>query len=63
MVLAIDIGNTNIVIGGFVSDELRFVARIATNASKTEDEYATKIHSILELHKVNDAKVKGAIVS
>ena len=38
MILAIDIGNTNIVLGGFVDDELTFVARIATNANKTEDE-------------------------
>ena len=47
MVLTVDIGNTNIVLGGFIGDELKFVARIATNASKTEDVYATKIKSIL----------------
>ena len=35
MILTIDIGNTNIVLGGFVDDELSFVARIATNAAKT----------------------------
>ena len=37
MVLTVDIGNTNIVLGGFVDDKLTFVARIATNANKTED--------------------------
>ena len=63
MVLAIDIGNTNIVLGGFMGDELEFVARIATNANKTEDEYATKIKSILVLHEVDKASVKGAIIS
>ena len=63
MVLAIDIGNTNIVLGGFVEDRLEFVARIATNANKTEDEYATKIRSILALHNVDKASVKGAIIS
>lgn len=63
MILAIDIGNTNIVLGGFMENELKFVARIATNASKTEDEYATKIKSILVLHEVDKAEVKGAIIS
>lgn len=63
MVLAIDIGNTNIVLGGFIGDNLSFVARIATNANKTEDEYATKIKSILALHEVDKAEIKGAIVS
>ena len=63
MVLAIDIGNTNIVIGGFVGEELTFVARIATNANKTEDEYATKIRSILAIHQVDKSVIEGAIIS
>ncbi len=63
MILAIDIGNTNIVLGGFSGNELSFVARIATNPSKTEDEYATKIKSILELHNAENADIDGAIVS
>ncbi|MBQ4527164.1 MAG: type III pantothenate kinase [Clostridia bacterium] len=63
MILAIDIGNTNIVLGGFIDNRLTFVARIATNAVKTEDEYATKIKSILALHEVDKASVKGAIIS
>ncbi|MBR3932619.1 MAG: type III pantothenate kinase [Clostridia bacterium] len=63
MVLTVDIGNTNIVLGGFVDDKLTFVARIATNANKTEDEYATKIRSILALHQVEKTEVRGAIVS
>lgn len=63
MVLAIDIGNTNIVIGGFEADELRFVARIATNVKKTEDEYASKILNILSIHNVKSANVDGAIIS
>ncbi len=63
MILAIDIGNTNIVIGGFENDTLCFVARIATNAKKTEDEYATKIHSILKLHCVDKEAISGAIIS
>ncbi|MBE7032187.1 MAG: type III pantothenate kinase [Ruminococcaceae bacterium] len=63
MVLAIDIGNTNIVLGGFVGENLEFVARIATNANKTEDEYATKIRSVLALHNVDKSAIEGAIIS
>jgi len=63
MILAVDIGNTNIVLGGFAEDALQFVARIATDASKTEDEYAAKILSILLLHKVTETKVEGAVIS
>ena len=63
MILAVDIGNTNIVLGGFDGDKLSFVARIATNANKTEDEYATKIRSILALHSVDKSAVLGAIIS
>lgn len=63
MVLAVDIGNTNIVLGGFMGDDLKFVARIATNAAKTEDEYATKIKSILYLHEVDKTEISGAIIS
>lgn len=63
MILAIDIGNTNIVIGGFEDDVLKFTARLATNPSKTEDEYATKIKSILSIHNVDKTSVKGAIIS
>ena len=40
MVLTIDVGNTNIVIGGFVNHELKVVSRIATRTGVTDDEYA-----------------------
>ncbi len=63
MILAIDIGNTNIVLGGFKDDKLEFVARIETNITKTEDEYATKILSVMSLHKVSRGEIKGAIIS
>ena len=63
MILAIDIGNTNIVIGGFENDNLSFVARMATNTFKTEDEYATQILDILAIHNVGKENISGAIVS
>ncbi len=63
MILAIDIGNTNIVLGGFLGETLTFVSRIATDTGKTEDEYASKIRSILTLHGVEKNEIQGVIVS
>ena len=42
MILAIDIGNTNIVIGGFENDSISFTARVATDVLRTEEQYAVK---------------------
>ena len=63
MILTIDIGNSNITFGGFNGDELVFVARMSTNTSKTEDEYATKILSTLAIHNVDKSEISGAIIS
>ena len=63
MLLTIDIGNTNIVLGGFSGDSVSFVARMATNTAETEDEYAVKIRSILSLHSVKPENIEGAIIA
>ena len=63
MILAIDIGNTSIALGGFEGDKLRFVVRLSTDITKTEDEYASKIMNILSLHGVDKNNVDGVIVS
>ena len=63
MVLAVDIGNTNITFGGFHEDELRFVARISTDASKTSDEYASQILHMLSLYDMDRKSVSGAIIA
>ncbi len=63
MVLTIDIGNTNITLGGFEEDTLIFVASMSTDLAKTEDEYASKILSILALYGVERTRIQGAILS
>lgn len=63
MILTVDIGNTNIALGGFAGDELRFVARISTDATKTADEYASKILDLLSLYGVQRTEIDGAAVS
>lgn len=63
MVLAIDIGNTNITLGGFEGDDLMFVARLATVSTKTEDEYAVLLQNVLSIHNAEKSKIEGAIIS
>ena len=49
MVLTVDVGNTNIVFGGFEGDTLRFTSRIRTDKYQMRDEYAVKF---LELSRL-----------
>lgn len=63
MILAIDIGNTNIVVGCIENDDILFMARTATDKTKTEDQYAIQIKNILELYNVETDSLEGAIIS
>ena len=63
MILAIDVGNTNIVIGGLSGEEIFFTARISTDKSKTTDDYAAKLKSILEIYEIDRSRIAGAILS
>lgn len=63
MVLAIDIGNSDIVLGGYENDVLQFTSRCGTDRRKTVDEYALLFKGILELHNVTPKQVKGGIVA
>ena len=63
MILAVDIGNSNIVIGGIEGEEILFEARLRTDATKTSDEYCIDLKMILEVYAVESASVEGAIIS
>lgn len=63
MILAIDIGNTNIVIGGFQRDEILFVERISTSLNPTDLELAVSIKTILEIHQIPSGETAGCILS
>ncbi len=63
MILTIDIGNSNIMLGGFADDELSFVVSISTETQKTSDEYASKILGVLALYGVDRNNINGAIIS
>jgi type III pantothenate kinase len=63
MILAIDAGNTNIDIGGFVENQLKFVSRISSDTKKTEDEFSILVSSCLSLHEISKKEIEGVIVS
>lgn len=63
MILAVDIGNTNIVIGVIDAKKTYFVERLTTTIGKTNLEYAITLKSILEIFHIDPAKLEGAIVS
>lgn len=63
MLLAIDIGNTNLVIGCFRDDKILFKARIATDRTRTSDQYGVEIKNMLEAYGVNRTDIKDCIIS
>lgn len=63
MILAIDIGNTNIVIGCIKNDKILFVERLSTDHTKTVLEYAISFKNVLELYDLKSEAIKGSIIS
>jgi len=63
MLLVIDIGNSNIVLGLYHGEELKFHWRIATDRNKTEDEYGMLVRSLFVSVGLTMEQVEGVIVS
>ena len=63
MLLAIDIGNTNITIGMFEGERLVMESRLATDRKRTSDQYAIELMDILRLNGVQTSDIDGAIIS
>ena len=63
MLLAIDIGNTNIVIGCMENDSILFKARIATDRLRTSDQYGVEIKNMLEAFGVQIKDIDDCIIS
>ena len=63
MILALDMGNTNIVLGGIDENKIHFVSRVVTDRKKTEDEYAVIFSSILNMYSIDRKEITGAIIS
>lgn len=63
MILAIDIGNTNIVVGCIDREKTYFIERISTVRTKTELEYAVDIKTILDIYHIKKAELEGCLIS
>lgn len=63
MLLAIDIGNTNITMGCIRNDEILFTARIATDRNRTSDQYGVEIKNMLEVFGVRTDDISDCIIS
>ena len=63
MILAIDIGNTNIVLGCIENDRILFEARMATDLIKTSDQYCAELKTMLSLFEVAPENIDGSIIS
>lgn len=63
MLLTIDIGNTNITLGGYMGEELMFISRLATDIRMTADQYALQIKDIVTLRGCDWGDIKDAIIS
>ncbi len=64
MILAIDVGNTNIVVGAIDHNRKKlFIERLSTVKTKTEAEYAIDLKIILELYHIDPLELTGGIIS
>jgi type III pantothenate kinase len=63
MLLAIDIGNTNVVLGVFEGERLRESWRIGTKASITADEYAVIVNDLFAFSGIDFTQIDGIIIS
>lgn len=63
MILAVDIGNSNIVLGCFENEKIIFIERLSTNKNSTALEYTILFKNILELNDLSNQKFSGAIIS
>ena len=63
MILVIDIGNTNIVVGGITGQQTFFIERMATDWKRTELEYAITLKNVLELYHIDAQSIEGGIIS
>ena len=63
MILTVDVGNSNIVLGAVEGDKIAFEARLRTDSTKTSDEYCIDLKMILEVYKVEPEQIEGVIIA
>lgn len=63
MILTVDIGNSNIVLGGVEDESIVFEARLRTEATKTSDQYCVELKSILDIYNIDIQSIEGGIIA
>ena len=63
MILTIDIGNSNIVLGGVRENEIVFEARLRTEVTKTSDQYCVDLKILMEVYGVSNKDIEGTIIA
>lgn len=63
MILTVDVGNSNIVLGAVEGEKIQFVARLRTEVTKTSDEYCIDLKMILDVYHVAAEEIEGAIIA
>ncbi len=63
MILTVDIGNSNIVLGGVEGAEILFEARLRTEATKTSDQYCVDVKILLDVYGIRAEQIEGAIIA
>ena len=63
MLLAIDIGNTNVVFGVFAGEALEHTFRVSASRERTADEYAVLLRELLRARSINPAAITATIIA
>lgn len=63
MILTVDIGNSNIVLGGVQDDRVVFEARLRTETTKTSDQYCVELKILMEVYGVSSKDIEGTIIA
>ena len=63
MILAVDVGNSHIVLGCIEEGNIKCISRIVTNRMATTSEYAVQLRQILEFEEIDYKNLDGAILS
>lgn len=63
MILVVDVGNTNIVLGIYEGKQLRHDWRISTNRSATADEYGIILYNLFQHAGISLQQIEGVIIS
>lgn len=63
MILVLDVGNTNIVLGVYRERELLLNWRVSTDRQKTADEYGMLIHNLFAYHALDRKEIDAVVIS